>query len=68
SSPYRPAEDQVWRVDQRQRCLSPAHKKQIQNNQAGRVLCRPPDALDLREFGDVGVAFFWLLFLARQEK
>jgi len=24
--------------------------------------------LDLREFGAVGVAFFWFLFLARQEK
>ena len=28
----------------------------------------PPDALDLREFGAVGVAFLWLLSLATTKK
>jgi hypothetical protein len=48
--------------------LSPAHKKQIQNNKAGPVLRRPFGGLDFWGFGDVGVPFFWFLFLGKQEK
>ncbi|MHB1437687.1 MAG: hypothetical protein ACYCVX_09125, partial [Thiobacillus sp.] len=46
----------------------PRSQKLISITKAGRVLCRPPGRLGFREFGDGGVAFFWLLFLARQEK
>jgi hypothetical protein len=34
----------------------------------GRVLRRLSGRLDFREFGDVGVPFFWFLFLGKQEK
>ncbi|MBW8457086.1 MAG: hypothetical protein K0M58_01380 [Thiobacillus sp.] len=45
-----------------------SQKNQIKNSKVGRVLRRPSGRFGFREFGDVGVAFFWLLFLARQEK
>jgi hypothetical protein len=47
--------------------FEPRHKEK-QNSKAGRVLRRPTGRLDFREFGDVGVPFFWLLFLGKQEK
>jgi hypothetical protein len=46
--------------------FEPRSQNQINPAKAGRVLRRPSGRLDFREFGDVGVAFFWLLFLARQ--
>ena len=48
--------------------FEPRSQNQINPAKAGRVLRRPSGRLDFREFGDVGVAFFWFLFLARQEK
>jgi hypothetical protein len=49
--------------------LSFAHKKQKSKQQKrGEFFdARPADSV-FGEVGDVGVAFFWLLFLAKQEK
>src|SRR5574340_975507 len=46
----------------------PRSQNQINLAKAGRVLRRPSGRADSWEFVAAGVAFFWLLFLARQEK
>ncbi|MDP3421280.1 MAG: hypothetical protein Q8S10_10170, partial [Thiobacillus sp.] len=57
-----PAEDQVWRVDLRQRCLSPARKKtKSKTTRRGEFFAAHPTRLIFGNSGMSGSPFLWLL-------